>query len=160
MRGPGLRVLCDVRRTWKCPQCGYVRRVSAEEASVRCHCKGGETLMVLQEEQRRHRPVVSPLDLFWEIAPGEIELPPYVPIERKTESPPVPDSVESEVVEEEIAETPEEEVLETDDDPVAEESADAEESEGSSEASSRPKKKRRRRNRRGRGPKQNDNKSE
>ncbi|MCA9031780.1 MAG: hypothetical protein KDA66_13285 [Planctomycetaceae bacterium] len=116
--------------------------------------------MVLQEEQRRHRPVVSPLDLFWEIAPGEIELPPYVPIERKTESPPVPDSVESEVVEEEIAETPEEEVLETDDDPVAEESADAEESEGSSEASSRPKKKRRRRNRRGRGPKQNDNKSE
>ncbi len=73
MRGPGLRVLCDIRRMWECPRCGYIRRAGAAATVMRCHCSKDEPLMKLVEGQRRARKIAQPLDLSWEYVPDPEE---------------------------------------------------------------------------------------
>lgn len=66
MRGPGNRMKYDVRRLWRCPQCGYERHVAATAVSVRCHCSKDEPLMKLVEHKRTQRAAPPPLDLYIE----------------------------------------------------------------------------------------------
>lgn len=72
MRGPGLRIQCDVRRLWECPRCHYQRRAPATETVVRCHCIKEEPCMRLVEGVRRVRPEPQPLDHFLEFDPAEL----------------------------------------------------------------------------------------
>lgn len=50
MRGPGLRLPLEVRRTWLCPQCGKERKVPGDQAQVRCGCTADGVLMKLVQE--------------------------------------------------------------------------------------------------------------
>lgn len=79
MRGPGLRVLCDVRRTWECPQCGYRRRAPQTETVVHCKCDKSQPQMKLIEPQRRVRGEPEPLDVFIEMHPDDVGKPCTVP---------------------------------------------------------------------------------
>ncbi|HWL07824.1 MAG TPA: hypothetical protein VNQ76_05450 [Planctomicrobium sp.] len=69
MRGPSVRLKYDVRRRWKCPQCGAERLVPATETTVRCTCSGSSSQtntavqMKLIEPQRYVRATPPPLDL-------------------------------------------------------------------------------------------------
>lgn len=76
MRGPGLRVSIDVRRTWRCARCGYLRHAPATETTVRCHCTSEQPWMTLVEPPRKVRPQPQPLDLFFDYEPDPDELPP------------------------------------------------------------------------------------
>lgn len=71
MRGPGLRVSIDVRRLWRCPRCGYERKVPATETAVRCQCSAERPWMKLVEALRPSRPTPAPLDSYlnWEDFP-------------------------------------------------------------------------------------------
>jgi len=73
MRGPGLRLNIDVRRMWKCPQCGKQRRVAATAVTVHCACNPSQPLMQLCEPQRRVRIEHPPLPAYLEFEeiPGE-----------------------------------------------------------------------------------------
>ena len=73
MRGPGLRVLCDVRRTWECPVCGYQRHVGQTETSVRCQCTKDQPFMKLVEGLRKVRAERTPLDAYMEFDLEEVE---------------------------------------------------------------------------------------
>ena len=66
MRGPGLRLKIDVRRVWRCPQCGKQRRVAATEVVVRCTCNPSQPQMQLIEPQRRVRIEHPPLPAYIE----------------------------------------------------------------------------------------------
>ncbi len=61
MRGPTIRLKYDVRRHWKCPECGAERRVSATETAIRCVCSSG-VQMKLVETQRYVRATPEPID--------------------------------------------------------------------------------------------------
>ena len=39
IKGPGLRLACDVRRFWECPSCGTSARVAGSETFRRCRCR-------------------------------------------------------------------------------------------------------------------------
>mgnify|MGYP001281143117 CR=1 FL=1 len=56
MRGPGLQTISKLRRTWKCPVCGYERHLPGDRTSVRCQCSG-EPFMKLHTEPRFARPL-------------------------------------------------------------------------------------------------------
>ncbi|MEW4488603.1 hypothetical protein AB1L42_11005 [Thalassoglobus sp. JC818] len=64
MRGPSVRIRYDVRRLWKCPECGYERKVDARHTSVRCHCQDGNFFMRLVEPKRFVRPELSESDCY------------------------------------------------------------------------------------------------
>jgi hypothetical protein len=51
MKGPGLRLLIDVRRAWKCPRCGYEERVGAEVTTVACPCCPGVNMKLIEEKR-------------------------------------------------------------------------------------------------------------
>lgn len=51
MKGPGLRLLVDVRRAWKCPRCGYEERVGAEVTSVACPCCPGVGMKLIEQKR-------------------------------------------------------------------------------------------------------------
>lgn len=51
MKGPGLRLLVDVRRAWKCPRCGYEERVGAEVTSVACPCCPGIGMKLIEQKR-------------------------------------------------------------------------------------------------------------
>lgn len=53
MRGPGIRLDLDVRRVWRCPQCGKQRRVGGEVTTVTCTC--GKPMQLVEEGRRRFR---------------------------------------------------------------------------------------------------------
>jgi hypothetical protein len=67
MKGPGLRVDLDVRRTWRCPRCSRERRATAVVTSLTCSCSPDNPRMQLVESQRRVRPEPKPLDLVLNI---------------------------------------------------------------------------------------------
>jgi hypothetical protein len=67
MKGPGLRVDLDVRRTWRCPRCGRERRAAADVTALTCSCAPDNPRMQLVESQRRVRPEPKPLDLVLNI---------------------------------------------------------------------------------------------
>lgn len=64
MRGPQIRQRYDIRRLWRCPECGYERRAPASVTSLRCHCRSEAPLMRLIEGQRLVRPPAEPLDPY------------------------------------------------------------------------------------------------
>lgn len=47
MKGPGLRIRLDVRRVWKCPQCGKQIRLPGQQVSYPCPCTSPPTWMHL-----------------------------------------------------------------------------------------------------------------
>jgi hypothetical protein len=51
MKGPGLRLLVDVRRSWKCPRCGYEERVGAEVTTVACPCCPGIHMRLIEQDR-------------------------------------------------------------------------------------------------------------
>ena len=159
MRGPGLRTLCDIRRTWKCPRCGYVRRASAAETSVRCHCTAEEPFMRLVESQRPERKIAQPLDLSWEYVPDPSEetesptLPAEEPVAAIDASPALAEPVEQPVIESAPMQADLED--ESDDDSAESEpldQVDGEVSESSPDAKPGPAKKKKRRKRHRRPP--------
>lgn len=66
MRGPMVRLNLDVRRLWRCPQCGYERRLPADQTAVHCHCSDSKPFMQLVEERRAARPVPEILPPYFE----------------------------------------------------------------------------------------------
>lgn len=66
MRGPLVRLNLDVRRLWCCPQCGYERRVPADQTAVHCHCSDDKPFMQLVEGLRPARPVPEILPPYFE----------------------------------------------------------------------------------------------
>jgi len=64
MRGPGMRLGLDVRRSWRCPQCGAERKQPADVTSVRCSACSAAPFMQIVEPQRRPRPTPKPLNPF------------------------------------------------------------------------------------------------
>jgi hypothetical protein len=60
IKGPGLKLSCDVRRFWKCPECSRSVRLSASQASATCNCSGRLKWMKLVEPTPLH-PGVRPL---------------------------------------------------------------------------------------------------
>jgi hypothetical protein len=76
MKGPGLRLLVDVRRTWRCPRCGYEEHVGAQVTTVACPCCPG-VAMKLNEQTRyyadelaklRSRPKPEPVEGEFDVA--------------------------------------------------------------------------------------------
>lgn len=65
MRGPRHKWVNPIRRTWRCPACGYERHVSGVETTVRCRCAEGP-FMKLVAEPRFRRPPPKPLNLYFE----------------------------------------------------------------------------------------------
>ncbi len=63
MRGPGLRASVDVRRTWRCPVCGYERRADGRLTSIRCQC-AGSPFMQLADEPRFRRLQNRPVNTY------------------------------------------------------------------------------------------------
>ncbi|MFG0333599.1 MAG: hypothetical protein ACF8TS_09580 [Maioricimonas sp. JB049] len=73
MKGPGLRLDLEVRRLWRCPKCGFERRVPARQVTVTCGCTDSGTFMQLIEPKRAVRAEPPPLDLFLDIDLGPSE---------------------------------------------------------------------------------------
>ena len=95
MKGPGLRIELDVRRTWRCPRCGGERRAGAHVTSLTCSCAPDKPQMQLVEGQRRVRPEPKPLDLVLNIdldAPetdaGDAVVAPVIPATPVSKPPP------------------------------------------------------------------------
>lgn len=51
MKGPGLRLLIDVRREWKCPRCGYEEHVGAQTTAVACPCCPGFYMKLIERRK-------------------------------------------------------------------------------------------------------------
>ncbi len=66
MRGPGLRLDLDVRRTWRCPACGAERRTQGDVAQMRCGCSDAP-LMRYVETARPRRPDPKPHDPYMDV---------------------------------------------------------------------------------------------
>lgn len=47
MKGPGLRLIHDVRRTWRCPRCERIKKTPFEATSCRCGCQPNGSWMTL-----------------------------------------------------------------------------------------------------------------
>lgn len=65
MKGPGLRNDLEIRRTWKCPQCGRSVKYLGNVVAVTCSCTDTPIQMQLQPDIRKAPPkfekVVIPL---------------------------------------------------------------------------------------------------
>ncbi len=62
MKGPGQRIDLDVRRIWKCPQCGKTRKLGGEITSVRCNCRREDVWMQLVEVEEDSATSPEPVD--------------------------------------------------------------------------------------------------
>lgn len=60
MKGPGLRIDLDVRRSWRCPKCGRTVRTPAHVVSQRCGCSEQGNWMRLELPVKR-APFVAPV---------------------------------------------------------------------------------------------------
>lgn len=60
MKGPGLRIENDVRRTWRCPSCGRESRAGGDVVSLRCPCTHEGVPMRLLEGRRQVRQFPRP----------------------------------------------------------------------------------------------------
>ena len=57
-----MRIDLDVRRVWKCPQCGGRRKTAGAVTSLRCTCRPQGVLMQLQEQRREVKKFPYPAD--------------------------------------------------------------------------------------------------
>ncbi|MBS0265775.1 MAG: hypothetical protein JSS02_27840 [Planctomycetes bacterium] len=55
MKGPGLRIDLDVRRTWRCAKCGKTLRTVGAVTAQRCGCADDATWMRLEQFVPRPR---------------------------------------------------------------------------------------------------------
>ena len=73
MKGPGLRVRFDVRRLWRCPQCGQTSLETGDVVSVACPCADPPVWMQLMVQPKPERPqfarIVIPEDVPPEVLP-------------------------------------------------------------------------------------------
>ncbi len=61
MKGPGYKLSHDTRRTWRCPACGYERKLVGDVTSLVCNCREGGTFMkIVAERTVAPRPVQNP----------------------------------------------------------------------------------------------------
>lgn len=51
MKGPGYKLSHDVRRTWRCPACGYERKLVGTVTTLVCHCRPEGTFMSIVVER-------------------------------------------------------------------------------------------------------------
>lgn len=51
MKGPGFRRDLDVRRVWRCPDCGRERRVTGQVTSLRCDCQPEGRWMIIVHDR-------------------------------------------------------------------------------------------------------------
>ena len=79
MRGPGYRTSGDVRRTWRCANCGRERKQSGEVTSLLCGCRDGEQMQIVVERRMAPRPLQRPSDLDRHPIDFGIEPPPPPP---------------------------------------------------------------------------------
>jgi len=49
IKGPGLRIVYDVRRFWKCPECGRTERSPVDTVARKCSCRSEGIWMTLIE---------------------------------------------------------------------------------------------------------------
>ena len=57
MKGPGIRIDLDVRRTWRCSRCGRVTKFLGDVVALRCGCSSEPNWMQLEDLPRRARAV-------------------------------------------------------------------------------------------------------
>lgn len=57
MKGPGLRISLDVRRTWRCPRCGRTAKYSGDVVSQRCGCSSEVVWMQMSDVPKRPKVV-------------------------------------------------------------------------------------------------------
>ena len=81
MKGPGLRLELDVRRVWRCAECGAERRTSGDRTIVPCHVCKSWKLMSLVEPHRAPRTLPEPLDLLIELHPDDVDVVASIPAE-------------------------------------------------------------------------------
>ncbi|MFV0444495.1 MAG: hypothetical protein ACK5Q5_13070 [Planctomycetaceae bacterium] len=90
MRGPSYKLALDVRRLWRCPACGYERRVNGRITALRCQC-ASNSFMQLAGEPTFHRLQNRPLDPYVRaedvLGPEDDAASPATP----ESAPPVPD---------------------------------------------------------------------
>ncbi|REJ70937.1 MAG: hypothetical protein DWQ34_23735 [Planctomycetota bacterium] len=76
MRGPGMRLDYDMRRTWRCPACGSERKAGGRVTSLPCRCSGDEVWMKLIEVRRWRPPDPKPIDPYVDFEFSEEEAAP------------------------------------------------------------------------------------
>ena len=57
MKGPGIRIDLDVRRTWRCPKCGRTAKYLGDVVALRCNCGSEPVWMQLTDLQRKPRAI-------------------------------------------------------------------------------------------------------
>ncbi|MCA9076357.1 MAG: hypothetical protein KDA93_15115 [Planctomycetaceae bacterium] len=84
-----MRLDLDVRRRWRCADCGAERRASGDRTVVTCHVCGDGKRMSLIEPRRPVRTLAEPLDLVVELHPDDVALPaaPVIEVEPVVEEP-------------------------------------------------------------------------
>lgn len=111
MRGPGLRLPLEVRRTWRCPRCGTERKVPGDIVQVRCQCvPDGVTMKLVQEPVSAVLRSLNPKPRHGPEPKRSGDLPPRKPLDDETVAPPVaeaPADLPAEVVPPEMAAPPE-----------------------------------------------------
>ncbi|HEY0983711.1 MULTISPECIES: hypothetical protein [unclassified Schlesneria] len=63
MRGPGYKTAGDVRRTWRCSQCGRERKLGGEITSLQCDCQPDRWMQIVSERIQTPRPLQRPSDV-------------------------------------------------------------------------------------------------
>jgi len=84
MRGPGYKRTGDVRRTWRCPQCGIERKSLGDITTRRCGCQDEPWMQLVIEHTNVPRPFQRPSDL--ERHPIDFGIEPPPPAPRKPEA--------------------------------------------------------------------------
>lgn len=90
MRGPGLRLPLEVRRTWRCPRCAAERKVPGDVVQVRCLCvPDGVTMKLVQEPVSAVLRSLNPKPRHGPEPKRSGDLPPRKPLEDEPVPPPV-----------------------------------------------------------------------
>ncbi|RMG37866.1 MAG: hypothetical protein D6725_08240 [Planctomycetota bacterium] len=61
MKGPGQRIRYDVRRVWKCPQCGATAKTGPQQIALQCVMHDRPVWMKLLEPPLPELPPIEPL---------------------------------------------------------------------------------------------------
>lgn len=64
MRGLNFRQKSDIRRHWRCPECGVERKAPASVTVLRCGCAKSQPFMKLVEPQRVVRPALQTVNKY------------------------------------------------------------------------------------------------
>ena len=84
MRGPGYKVVGDVRRTWRCPNCGRERKLSGDVTTLQCVCKESMWMRLIADKTNAPRPFQKISDV--ERRPIDFGIEPAAPTPPKPEA--------------------------------------------------------------------------